>query len=46
MFAYILLGILLGAGILVMAVKGTVGLMIVGLAIFFFLFVRYGCLSH
>jgi len=46
MLAYAVLGVLLFAGIVVMAVKGSWLLLLVGIAVFMGLFVRYGCLTH
>jgi hypothetical protein len=46
MLAYLLLGVLIFAGIVVMAVKGSWALLLIGIAVFMGLFVRYGCATH
>ena len=42
--AYLLIGIVLGAGILLVT-KGTFWLLVLGLLVYLFLFIKYGCLS-
>ena len=46
MLAFLILGALLFAGVVVMPVKGSWLLLIVGVVIFMGLFVRYGCATH
>ena len=44
MIAYLGIGVVLGAGIFLM-IKGSLWLLVLGLLVYFFLFVKYGCLS-
>jgi hypothetical protein len=44
LITYLIMGLVLGAGILLM-MKGTFWLLLLGLLIYFFLFIKYGCLS-
>jgi hypothetical protein len=44
LIAYLGIGLVLGAGILLM-MKGSFWLLVLGLLVYFFLFIKYGCLS-
>jgi hypothetical protein len=42
---YLILGALIAAGIVVMAAKGSFSLLILSVALFMGLFIKYGCLT-
>jgi hypothetical protein len=44
--AYLILGAIIAAGIILMAAKGALWLLILGVVIFMALFVKYGCATH
>jgi hypothetical protein len=44
LIVYLLIGVVLGAGIFLM-MKGSLWLLLLGLLVYFILFIKYGCLS-